>query len=108
MAKKRTAKKKRTTRRKGIRVVGLTPVAERALHARVDRLLEKSGKSIRRCRPESRAFPSLGRYYTIDLATGRVERRDIDLAEYARSLGVLADDEHFDAPAPGSDTTGGR
>lgn len=98
MAKKRAKKKTGTRPRhrvRGIRVVGREPVAERALLARVDRALAKSGQSIRRCRPESRAFPSLGRYYTIDLATARVIRKGIDLEQYARELGLLRDDEEL-------------
>lgn len=84
MAKKKTAK--------AIRV----PVLERALLARVNRTIEPDGRSVRRCRPGTRPFEVLGRYHLADLETMAVIEADIDLENYARELGLLADHEYLE------------
>lgn len=65
-----------------------TPVAERALLARVNRKLKHENKVMRRNRPSDACFKELGRYNVIDKAAGTVTPH-VDLETLARQLGVL-------------------
>jgi len=73
------------------------PVAERALVARINRVLAKSDEGLRRCRDGSRAFSELGRYYTVNFNRNLIVRKDHDLEELGRELNVLADFETLTA-----------
>jgi len=65
-------------------------LTERAVFARVARVLKRKGMGIRRCRHSSRAARDLGRYFTLDTAqTGNILGTHIDLEALARSEGVL-------------------
>lgn len=66
-----------------------TPVAERALLARVNRRLAKDGKTLRRNRPTDACFKELGRFTLIDTGRGAVVEHHVDLETLARQLGVL-------------------
>jgi len=64
-------------------------VSERAVFARVKRALASDGKVLRICRENSRYITDLGRYYAVDLRTSLVVDKDLQLAKYARKIGVL-------------------
>jgi hypothetical protein len=64
-------------------------VSERAVFARVKRALASDGKVLRICRENSRYITDLGRYYAVDLRTSLVLDKDLQLAKYARKIGVL-------------------
>jgi hypothetical protein len=64
-------------------------ISERALFARVNRKLAKEFQSIRRCRADTRAWPSLGDLFLVDFRDNAVLGHDIDLEGFARELGVM-------------------
>ncbi len=66
------------------------PVSERALVARINRVLAKDDETLRRCRDDSRGFNELGRYYTVDFTRNVIVGKDHDLEKLGRKLGVLA------------------
>lgn len=68
-------------------------VSERALFARINRLLQKDGMFIRRCREDSQSAHVLGRYFVIDAQRNCVVEKDIDLEQLGRDRGVLAEYE---------------
>lgn len=68
-----------------------TPVAERALLARVNRRLAKDGKTLRRNRPTDARLETMGRFCLIDTGRGAVGEHHVDLETLARQLGVLHD-----------------
>lgn len=67
-------------------------VSERALLNRVNRALAKDrGDKVVRCKASSKWIGELGRYYAIDESRNTITAKQIDLAEWARELGVLAE-----------------
>ncbi len=68
---------------------GKVPVSERALFARINRVLAKEEKSLRRCREDSSSYRDCGRYYIIDIRRNYVMNTDVDLAAFAKELGLL-------------------
>jgi hypothetical protein len=71
-------------------------VAERALLARINRLLAGSGERIVRSRPlrgklfrGKPVYPDVGRYYRVSGKVRAVVGRDLDLGALARELGLL-------------------
>lgn len=74
------------------------PVTERALIHRINRVLAKEDKVLRRCRYNSSGFSYLGRYYQHDIATnlaGNMFDRLCDLEAYGREMKVLAPHEYL-------------
>ncbi len=72
-------------------------VSERAIFARLSRVMEKDGSILRRCREDSRGFDFLGRYYAVDAYRNTVDATKIDLEHSAREAGVLRDYEQLEA-----------
>lgn len=68
-------------------------VSERALAARVGRMLQASGRLLRKCKADSRWFVDLGAYYVVDCRSGMVTGRDVDLEALASELGAIKDYE---------------
>lgn len=67
----------------------LIPVSERALLARVNRQLIKTGEQIMRCSPKNvSAENELGRFYRVNVRVGGVQKH-VDLEDLARELEVL-------------------
>ena len=71
------------------------PVSERAVFARVDRALRQQGKALRRCRPTSRAFAELGRYYIINTDRAWIDTTHVDLQTFARKTWALGPEEEL-------------
>ena len=72
------------------------PASERAVQARINRKL-KGGSVIKKCRRgKGWTYHDLGDYYEIDRMTSSVIATHIDLEEYARELGCLADYESME------------
>jgi len=71
------------------------PVTQRAVIQRINRKLTGMGQRL--CATELGWRHALGRYYVRD-GTG-VVRKDVDLSELARELGVLAPFERIDQSA---------
>ncbi len=68
-------------------------VSERALVARINRKIKGEELQLKKCREGSRGFSTLGEYYTVDFSRNTVSDSQIDLSDYAKKLGVLADHE---------------
>lgn len=68
------------------------PVSRRALMARLRRHLAHEGSTLHTCREGSRAYISLGRYYTAN-AYNTVSDYHIDLELLARERGIMHDHE---------------
>ena len=69
------------------------PVTEGALIHRINRVLAKEDKILRRCRFNSHGYSSLGRYYQHDILTslaGNMFDRPCELEAYGREMMVLA------------------
>ena len=64
-------------------------VSERALLARVNRVLVKEGEKVLICRTDSRWFNDLGRYYSVNLNRNSIEAQGFDLEQWGRVLGLL-------------------
>lgn len=64
------------------------PVTTRAVLARVNRTLAKAGRSLKRCRPDSKVFDELGEFYLVNGQKGLLAT-DVDLEKFARELGCL-------------------
>ena len=69
-----------------------TPVAERALIARIKRALAKKAEVLFRCREDSKWFRELGRFYVSD-SNRHLVQTDVDLEQLGRELGVLRSGE---------------
>lgn len=65
-----------------------TRITESAAINRVNRQRGTTGTIVRVARGD-RAIADLGRYYRVDSTTGVLIEKDVDLAAYARKLGVL-------------------
>lgn len=70
-------------------------VTERALLARINRALRKDNQQLYRCRADSQAYDELGDFYAMDTALNVVMAKHINLAMWARDLGVLPDWEEL-------------
>lgn len=70
-------------------------VSERALEARIQRVLRKDYESLRRCRYDGRGFYELGRYYIVDDYRNTVIEMQCDLEHLGRELKVLRDYEEL-------------
>jgi len=70
-------------------------ISQGALYARVKRYYARDGEVLRTNR-SSNWNSDLGRYYTIDLATNRIEHAHIDLEGVAREVGLLKSDEQVE------------
>ena len=66
------------------------PVSERALVARINRILDKKREALRRCRADSRGRNYLGQYYTVDLSKNFVIAKHVDIESWGRKLEILA------------------
>ncbi len=80
-------------------------VAERALLARINRLLAESGERIVRSRPlrgklfrGKPVYPDVGRYYRVSGKARAVVGRDLDLGAVARELDLLKSWEIYSPP----------
>lgn len=77
------------------------PVSERALFARISRKLATEDEILKKTRPSrhgglTHAQLDLGDYYTIATRLNVVCRKDVDLEDLGREIGVLADWEVLD------------
>jgi hypothetical protein len=70
-------------------------VSERALFSRIDRALRKNGERLRRGRSNSRDYPTLGDFYTIDIQHNAIASMHVDLERYGRELKVLYPNEQL-------------
>ncbi|GAB3377704.1 hypothetical protein [Azotobacter armeniacus] len=70
-------------------------VTERALLARINRALRKDNQQLYRCREGSQAHGELGDFYAVDTALDVIMAKHIDLAMWARDMGVLPDWEEL-------------
>ncbi|GAB3479353.1 hypothetical protein [Azotobacter salinestris] len=70
-------------------------VTERALLARINRALRKDNQQLCRCREDSQGYAELGDFYAMDTAQDVVMARHVDLAMWARDLGILPDWEEL-------------
>jgi hypothetical protein len=68
------------------------PVSERAVYQRVNRKLRPQGQQLKAPR---RPDPSIGRYYVLDVDRNALLWFQVDLENYARELGVLAEWERM-------------
>ena len=71
------------------------PVSERALLARINRRLRDDDEVVKKCREDSRAYYELGDYYILGISVGGINEKNIDLEDYGRELGCLADYEEM-------------
>jgi hypothetical protein len=55
---------------------------ERALFERLQRKLRHEGRTLHRCRENSRDFQQLGRYFITDSETRGLVAGDVDLADW--------------------------
>lgn len=77
--------------------VDKVPVTTKALAQRINRALKKDDEMLRACRKTSRAYHDLGDYYVVDVSTGFVTSKDIDLEDTGREMGVLKEYERLEA-----------
>ncbi len=64
-------------------------ISERALFARINRVLAKSNEALRKCRQDSRAYQSIGPYYIVDVNRNSIIASGItDLKDLAKDEGV--------------------
>ena len=52
---------------------------------------------LKKNRPDSRSYQDLGEYYTVNLNANAEEDKHIDLEEWAREEGLLADHESLES-----------
>ena len=72
-----------------------TPVSERALVARINRVLVKQQRALRRCRKDARGFDFHGVYYLLDGNT--VIDTHVNIEALGHKLNVLGDWETLQA-----------
>lgn len=65
-------------------------ISERALLARINRKLRGDERRVKKCRENSPGFSYLGEFYVVDFTTNSVVDHQVDLAQYAGELDVLA------------------
>jgi hypothetical protein len=73
-------------------VKGKLKVRVAALVARVNRRLVASGEALRRCRTDHDR-ESVGDWYVLDLSQNAISRKHVDLEQFAREVGALAEFE---------------
>ncbi len=56
---------------------------------RINRKLRKDGEVLRKCRSNSRDWPSLGDFYAVDFTNNAVTAQHVDPEQWGRELGVL-------------------
>jgi len=71
------------------------PVSKRALLARLNRKLAADLEMVKTTRDNTRARRDLGEFYVVDMLINRIVEHDIDLDDFARKRGVLAQHEHL-------------
>lgn len=67
----------------------ITFISERALVARINRVLKKTNELLKVCREDSRAYPTLGRYYTLNYH-GNIDCYGLDIDSLAEDCGIDA------------------
>jgi hypothetical protein len=72
-------------------------ISERAVLARVNRLLAKDGEILRLCRTQSRWAAELGRFYRVDYGRNVIVEKRVKLSTLARKLGTLKPFEVLEA-----------
>jgi hypothetical protein len=65
------------------------PITQRALVARLRRVLRPEERDVRESTAAQRKKYGLGRFYAVDNKKGSITDKDIDLEKLARSLNVL-------------------
>ena len=88
---------KKSSTSKTSTAVNKVPVTTRALVARINRKLQKDDEKLKACRSDSRAYHDLGDFYVVDVSTGFVTSKDIDLEGTGREMGVLKQYERVEA-----------
>jgi len=73
-------------------------VTKRALFQRINRALEKGGEQLKTSRG-MQMYLDVGAYYAIDISRNFISRKDIDLEEFGRELGVLKPHEELSPEA---------
>jgi hypothetical protein len=71
------------------------PVSKRALLARLNRKLAADLETVKTTRDNTRARQDLGEFYVVDEQINGIVKHDIDLEDFARKRGVLAQHEHL-------------
>ena len=71
------------------------PVSKRALLARLNRKLVADLETVKRTRDNTRARQDLGEFYVVDEQINGIVEHDIDLEDFARKCGALAEHEHL-------------
>ena len=66
----------------------MVPITTRALVQRINRALAEDDEVLKAPRGE-KALQELGQYYVLDFNRNAVTRKDVDIEELGRSLGVL-------------------
>jgi hypothetical protein len=69
------------------------PVTSRALMQRLNRALWEEDLMVKKTRPQGRARIDLGEFYLVNWRINGVADKNIDLEDYGREYGVLADYE---------------
>ena len=64
-------------------------ISHRTLLARINRALETEHKQVHRSRKDGRDEATFGQYYVVDSERGAVTAHHVDLADYAKKLGLL-------------------
>jgi hypothetical protein len=71
------------------------PVSERALLARLNRKLAADLEMVKTTRDNTRARQELGEFFVVDMQINGIVGQDIDLEDFARTRGVLAQHAHL-------------
>lgn len=71
-------------------------ITERALFARLSRSLAKEDKALKKCRQGSRSHSTLGDYYVIDIPLHVVTHSWVNIEEWARESGLMAEWEELE------------
>ncbi len=64
-------------------------ISKRALIQRINRKLEEQGETLKTLRKDSPSAYEMGRYYIVDISSGGILYKDVDLETLARELGAL-------------------
>ena len=71
------------------------PVTEKALYQRINRKLQEQGSALKRARAS--AETALGAYFVVDVQGNYVTQHHIDIEDFGREIGALAEWESLQA-----------
>lgn len=72
------------------------PISERALLARINRILYQENKILKKNRDKNKNIIEIGKYFLVDKSINQIILKRVNLENYGRQLNVIKEYEELD------------